>query len=140
MSTPSLLFTLALATALAAPSAARAEPRSGKTPCFLAGGRIERVKPYYGRSTLRDAALRPLRGAEVLLAPATRLSSEHLEERLERLLESRRRAPLPACLQDVGHVHIESDTLGRVASVRLIARDPSDAEDVFHRARRMVNR
>lgn len=138
MSTRQILSALTLATAFAVPHAAQAEPRSDRAACFLEDAHFSSVRPYYGKPALGRATLRPLRGAEVQLAPARQLSSTALEAQLERLLRHPRRGPLPVCLLDVGHVHIESDPLGNAASVQLIARDPSDAEQVYRRAERLV--
>jgi hypothetical protein len=139
MSTRPILAVFTLAAALAAPSASHAEPEKNRAPCFLDGSRIAAVKPHYAKSVLGRAALRRLRGAEVQLVPAAGLSPERLEAHLLRLLQAPRREPLPACLTDVGHVHIESDPLGNASSVQLIARDPDDAEQVFRRVQRLVN-
>jgi hypothetical protein len=139
MSTRQVLTAFTLATALAVPNASRAEPPAEGAPCFLEDSRVFSVKPLYGKSRLGKAELQSLRGAEVHLVPRIGLSSERLEADLERLLRSPQREPLPACLTDVGHVHIESDPLGSAASVQLIARDPNDAEQVFRRAQRVVN-
>jgi hypothetical protein len=139
MSTRSIFAAFAVAAALAAPIAASAEPRADRAPCFLGASRIASVKPFYAKLALGGVALRPLRGAEVQLVPAPGLSPARLGADLERLLQSRRREPLPACLTNVGHVHIESDPLGSASSVQLIARDPNDAEQVFRRAQRLVN-
>jgi hypothetical protein len=139
MSTHPILFAFAFATALAVPTAARAEPNPDRAQCFLRDERILSVRPYYERSTLGTAIVHPLRGAEVQLAPMVDLSSERLQASLQQLLRSPRREPLLACLADVGHVHIESDPLGSASTVQLIARDPKDAEQVFRRAQRLVN-
>jgi hypothetical protein len=139
MSNRQVLAAFTLATAFAVPNASRAEPPAGGAPCFLEDSRVFSVKPFYGKSSRGEAELRPLRGAEVHLVPRIGLSSQRLGAELERLLQSPRREPPPACLTDVGHVHIESDPLGNAASVQLIARDPNDAEQVFRRAQRLVN-
>jgi hypothetical protein len=139
MSTRQVLAALTLATALAVPNASRAEPPADGAQCFLEDSRVLSVKPYYGKSRFGRADLQPLRGAEVQLVPRIGLSSERLEAELEQLLQSPRREPLPACLTDVGHVHIESDPLGNASSVQLMARDPNAAEQVFRRAQRLVN-
>jgi hypothetical protein len=133
-----LTCAVALTAAFAAPDAPGAEPDE-PAPCFLDGSRVASVSPYYGKQALGRAVLRPLLGAELELVPAIGLSSQQLEAHLEQLLRAPRRQPLPACLTDVGHVHIESDPLGGAASVQLIARDPDDAEQVFQRVQRLVN-
>jgi len=139
MSTRPIFAAFVLAAALAAPTAARAETPADGAPSFFGASRIASVKPYYAKSTLGRAALRPLRGAEVQLVPAPGLSSERLGAQLERLLQFPRKWPPPPWLADVGHVHIESDALGNASAMQLIARDPSDAEQVFRRARRLVD-
>jgi hypothetical protein len=138
MSTHQVRTAFALATALAVPRPSHADPNPDRAPCFLDADRVVSVKPYYGTSGLGRAELQPLRGAEVELAPAIWLSSARLEGQIVRLLQTPRREPLPECLTGVGHIHIESDPLGNASSVRLIARDPNDADRVFRRARRLV--
>ena len=139
MSTHQFLAAIALATAFAVPTVSQAELNPDRAPCFLEETRVLSVKPYYGKSRLGKAELMPLRGAEVRLATGIGLSSDRLRERLQQLLQAQRRGPLPACLIDVGHVHIESDPLGNASTVQLVARDPDDAEKVFRRAQRLVN-
>jgi len=138
MSTRQLSSAIIIAAAFAVPVAARADATPNAGHCFLDESRVVAVTPYYGKRTLGAVDLQPLRGAKVQLVPTTGFTAEHLEERLQELLEARQQEPLPTCLVDVGHVHIESTPLGEASSVTLIARDPSDAEQVFRRARHLV--
>lgn len=138
MSTRQLPFALAVVAALV-PSSSRAETTADHTPCFLDDSRVVAVRPYYGKPTLGKAALQTLLGAEVELMPAMGLTADYLEARVQRLLEAREREPLPACLIDVGHVHIESTPLGEASAVTFIARDRDHAEQVYRRARLLLD-
>lgn len=139
MPTRQFPIAIAIVAALAAPGASRAEATPSRASCFLDDSRVLSVLPYYEEPSLGRAGLRSLRGAEVQLAPVSRVTTEYLEEVLQRLLGAPNSAPLPACLLDVGRVHIESTPLGEAASVTLIARDPKDAEQVFLRTRRILD-
>jgi hypothetical protein len=139
MSTRQLASAIVTAAAFALPIVARAETTSDAAQCFLEESRVVSVKPYYGKLAHGRADLPPLLGAKVELVPSELLSAEQLEERVQQLLEARTRAPLPACLADVGQVHIESGSLGEAASVTFIARDPSNAEQVFRRLQLLVS-
>ncbi|HVZ34710.1 MAG TPA: hypothetical protein VG963_19915, partial [Polyangiaceae bacterium] len=107
--------------------------------CFLEDSRVVSVKPYYGKLAHGRAELPALLGAKVELVPSERLTAEQLEERVQQLLDARAHAPLPACLAEVGQVHIESGALGEAASVTFVARDPSNAAQVFHRLQLLVS-
>ena len=127
-----------IAATLAVPSVTRADtPHAGQ--CFLGEGRLVAVTPYYGKRTLGGNDLQTLRGAELRLQPTSALTAEYLEARLHRLLDAREREPLPGCLIDVGQVHIESTPLGEASSVTLIARDAKQAEQVYRRARLLLD-
>jgi hypothetical protein len=139
MSIHQMLSTLALVAALALPHISRAESTADSAQCFLDPQTVFTVTPYYGQRTISRNSLKPLRGAEVHLVPTFGLSSEMLADRLKRLLRASERGHLPACLLDVGHVHIGSNLKGDAESVRLIARDPGDAQQVLRRAQSMVD-
>jgi len=139
MSSRPFPFAVAIAATLAIPSLSRADTSVNPSQCFLDDSRLVAVTPYYGKPTLGRATLQTLRGAELQLLPSAGLTAEDLEARLQRLLEAREREPLPRCLNDVGHVHIESNPLGEASSVTLIARDPEQAEQVYRRARLLLD-
>lgn len=139
MSTRQLASAIVIAAAFAVPIVARAETTSNTSQCFLEDSRVVSVKPYYGKLANGRADLPPLLGAKVELVPSELLTAEQLEERVQQLLDARARTTLPACLTDVGHVHIESGSLGEAASVTFIARDPSNAEQVFRRLQLLVS-
>lgn len=139
MSTRQLASAIVVAAAFAVPIVARAEATDSPAQCFLDESRVVAVTPYYGKRALGSAELQPLRGAKVELMPSVRLTAEQLQKRLYELLDASQQEPLPACMADVGHVHIESTPLGEATSVTLIARDPSDAEQVFRRVQRWVD-
>ena len=139
MSSRQLASAIVVAAAFAVPGVARAEATSDAPQCFLEDSRVVSVKPYYGKLAYGRADLPPLLGAKVELVPSELLTAEQLEERVQQLLDARKRAPVPACLTDVGHVHIESGSLGEAASVTFIARDPSNAEQVFRRLQLLVS-
>jgi hypothetical protein len=120
------------------PAESHAESMAGRAPCFLEDEtRVVSVRPYHGKATLERAAL-VLQGAELELLPAPGLTADDLQARLQRVLRARQREPLPVCMVGVGHVHIGSNPMGEASSVTLIARDPKDAEQVFHRAQLLV--
>jgi hypothetical protein len=124
---------IVVAAAFAIPIVAGAETASNAPQCFLDDSRVVAVKPYYGKLANARDALPPLLGAKVELVPSEMLSTEQLEERVQQLLDARSQTPLPACMAGVGHVYIESGSLGEAASVTFIARDPSKGEQVFRR-------
>lgn len=138
MSTRQFAIAVAIAATLGVPSVSHADTPNSSS-CFLDDGRVVAVTPYYGKPKFGGAALQTLRGAQVQLMPTTGLTSEYLEARLQRLLDARQHEPLPGCLIDVGHVHIESTPLGEATSVTLVARDPSQAEKVYRRARLLLD-
>jgi hypothetical protein len=138
MSTRQLASALVIATALAVPIVALAEAPSDAAQCFLEDSRVISVKPYYGKLPNGRTGLPPLLGGKLELVPSEMLSTQQLEERVQQLLEARAQTPLPACLADVGKVHIESGSLGEATFVTFIARDPSNAEQVFRRLQLLV--
>lgn len=133
MSTRQLACALVIARTCAVPMVAFAEAPANAPQCFLEDSRVVSVKPYYGKLPYGKADLPPLLGAKVELAPSERLTAQQLEERVQQLLDARAQTPLPACLADVGKVHIESGSLGEATFVTFIARDPANAEQVFRR-------
>lgn len=128
---------LALGLALIAPGPSRAESEAPAELCFVDGEHVDQVKPYYGKHKLGRAVHQPLRGAEIRLASSL-IDAEWLQRRLQRALRAERQAPLPACLEGVGQVHIEPDPLSEGLSVKLIARDEADAEQILERALRLL--
>lgn len=138
MSTRPLASAVFVVAAFAVPIVGRAETKSEAAQCFFEDSRVVSVKPYYGKLPNGRADLPPLLGAKVELAPSDMLTAEQLEERVQQLLDARTQAPLPACLTDVSKVHIESGALGEATFVTFIARDPSNAEQVFRRLQLLV--
>lgn len=138
MSIHQISSALALVAALASAGVARAESSAGSARCFFDPQSVFTVKPYYGPPTLSRSSLKQLRGVEIRLVPAVDLSTEQLAARLKRLLRASNRDHLPACLLDVGHVHIGSNSMGDAESAMLIARDPADAQQVLRRAQSLV--
>lgn len=139
MSIHPMTIMLALVAALAVPRSSHAESPADSARCFIDPQSVFTVKPYYGSPTISRNTLKPLRGAEVQLVPTVNLSSDMLAARLRRLLRGPERGHLPACLLDVGHVHIGSNARGDAESVMLIARDPGDAQQVLRRAQSLVD-
>jgi len=129
---------MAAAAAFAIPGASRAETPKAEAPCptdeamagrplcFLEEVRVISVRPQYGFSALQ--------GAKIELLPASGISTEDLEARLQQALKAK---PRPACLVDVGQVEIGSNAVGEASSVTLIAKDPKNAERVLHRANQL---
>lgn len=139
MSVHQKLSALALAAVLLAPSSSRADAGEQTALCFVEERHVAAVRPYYGKRKLGQAVRQPLRGAEVQLASSRLLDAEWIEQLLQqRLLRARGQAPLPSCLLDVVRVHIEPDPLSDGLSVKLIARDEADAEEVLRRAQLLL--
>jgi hypothetical protein len=138
MSTRLLFVVLSLVAALLAARTSRADaPRSGAA-CFLERHYITQVRPYYAPRQ-PGSAVRHLVGAEVRLAPQLNLTDEWLRQGVSEQLEATREAGSRGCLDDVGRVVISADPHGDGVSVRLLAREASDAEQVVGRARALVS-
>src|SRR3954453_19516270 len=119
---------MAVAAALAIPGASRAQTTKAQAPCiatedspdamagrpacFLEQLRVVSVRPYYGWATMQ--------GARLELARELGFTAEDLEARLQQVLQASRREPLPACLVDVGSVHIDANADGEASTVTLI--------------------
>jgi hypothetical protein len=113
-----------------------AQTMAGRPPCFLGETRVTTVRPYYG--SLQPGVAQLLEGAKLELVPEYGLSAQDLEARVQQALQAGQREPLPACLIDVGRVHIESNAVGDASSVTLIAKDPKDAEQILERANQLL--
>ena len=133
------LGTLVFAVATLAPLAAFGASAPAAAPCILLEHRITAVTPYRvdvqrGRGTVQQ-----LRGASVFVQAEPGLTAEWLQLTLGRHLKEMQGAgSMKDCAFDVRDVQVRATSTGNGFAINLIAREPSQAEELLRRARLLI--
>jgi hypothetical protein len=128
-----------VAGAMLAPIASFAAAPPAAPPCVFQEHHVLSVTPYRVEERRIKSTFTRLGGAQLYVQAEPGLTAEWL-----RLEVARHRAQMhdPAtmndCALDVGNVRVEVNSAGPGFSVRLIAVDPNNAEEVLRRARLLL--
>ncbi len=132
------LAAVVLAGATLAPTASfAANPASG--PCILRERRVASVTPYRIQEYHGRGSMTRLAGAQVFVQAEPGLTPEWLELQLARHIASMHgQGSMRDCVFDVKDVSVKVDSAGTGFAVKIIARDPNQAEEVLRRAQLLV--
>jgi hypothetical protein len=111
-----------------------ANPESA--PCILREHRITAVTPYRVQQHVGRGVTTRLAGAQVFVQAEPGLTPEWLELQLGRHIAAMNGSDsMKNCALDVKDVSVKVDSAGTGFAVKIMARDPSKAEEVLRRAR-----
>ena len=129
------LSALVLAAATFAPAASFAASPE-RSPCILREHTITAVTPYRVHEFAGRGTRTHLAGAQVFIQAEPGLTAEWLELQLARHIAQMHGAgTMKDCSFDVKDVSVQVDSAGTGFAVKLVARDPSQAEEILRRAR-----
>jgi hypothetical protein len=135
----SFLVGLVLAATALVPSASFAAGQPERSPCILRSHRITQVAPYKVQKYGGRGVITRLAGAQVYVQAEPGLTAQWLELQLTRHIgEMRGPAAMRNCALDVDGVTVRVGPAGTGFDVKIIARDPDQAEDVLRRARLLL--
>ena len=137
MSIKNVLGISGLLLALSAPAVSFAAPTGGH--CALREHHVTAVKPYKDRQQVgRAGAIERLRGAELFVQAEPGLTAEWLQLELSRHIAMMKRGSgMKDCPLD--NVQVRVDSAGTGFSVKLIARDADQANQVLSSARILLS-
>ena len=138
MFTKKTLAAVILAGATLVPAASFAA-NTERAPCILREHRITSVTPYRIQEHVGRGTTSRLAGAQVFVQAERGLTAEWLELTLAQHIAAMHGAgTMKDCAFDVKDVSVQVAPAGTGFLVRLIARNPSQAEEVLRRAHLLV--
>jgi len=138
MSIRKLIIALTLgATSLVPVVASAATPAAGtpaKEHCILLQHRVTSVKPYEVVEQHGRGSSTRLAGAQVFVQAEPGLTAQWLQLTTERHLAQMQSMHMSDCALDLDGVRVQVDSAGSGFSVKIVAKNPSQAKEVLHRA------
>jgi hypothetical protein len=126
-----------LALAVLAPATSFA---ASKQPCVLDSYQVTSVAPYRADQPGGKATFNRVQGVEIFVQAQPGLTAEWLRLEVTRYLTRMQRSStrMHDCAFDVSGTRVQVDPAGTGFSVKLIARDPEQAQEVLRRARLLL--